>query len=347
MQQRAAAGSRDPWLDNARWLAGSLIVTIHIAAYWEFAELLEVQLLHSGTWILRVPLFALLLGFFSAERYSLKLVDTLARQLILPLAFFSAIHFGLSIIFEGEASFNPSNPEFTLWFLYSAVLWRALLPLWLRIPWHGALALVASILSGFIPQDLSAWSLDRSITFFPYFVLGYWLANRGRPLLYRSPGKSILAIFVLAAFCTAAIYLTVLTDAITRPDFRLNSAYSGDFLQQLSQAGTRLFLVGFGLTAVIAALYLIPRRRIPVISYLGSGGFYIYMLHAPIAYVLQQTRVLPSVLEVVGFGGLVAFSFALAAVLASKPIRYLTRPLVQPRLAWLRGDPDNKAAQKT
>lgn len=339
--------TRDPWLDNARWLAGSLIVVIHIAAYWEFAELIEVQLLHSGTWILRVPLFALLLGFFSSGSYSTKLVDNLTRQLILPLVFFTAIHFALGAVFEDEVGFNPANPEFTLWFLYSAILWRALLPLWLRIPWSGAFAVAVSVISGFIPQDLGAWSLDRSITFFPYFVLGYWLTNRGRPLLKRTAGKTILASLVVTAFCLTAVYLTVLTETLSRPEFRLNSIYSGDLAEQLSLAGNRLFLVGFGMVAVFAALYLVPRGRIRVISYLGSGGFYIYLLHAPIAYVLQQSRVLPGILEAVGFGGLVAFSFALAALLASKPVRFLTRPIVQPKLAWLRPHAKKQSAQKT
>jgi peptidoglycan/LPS O-acetylase OafA/YrhL len=328
--------TRDPWLDNARWLAGSLIVTVHIAAYWKFADLLEAQLLHSGTWILRVPLFALLLGFFSASHYSKKLADNLARQLILPLIFFTAIHFALSSHFEGELAFNPANPEFTLWFLYSAVFWRALLPIWLRIPWHGVWAVLAAVLIGFIPQDFGAWSLDRSVTFFPYFLLGHWLAHSGRPLLNRSRGKTVLAVALLAAFSSLSIYLTVLTDTISRPEFRLNFVYSGELAQQLAFATNRLFLIGFGLAAVIAALYLVPRRRISVISYLGSGGFYIYLLHAPIAYILQKTGVLPQLLEVVGFGGIVLLSFILAALLASKPIRFLTRPLVQPRLSWLR-----------
>jgi fucose 4-O-acetylase-like acetyltransferase len=337
---------RDPWLDNARWLAGSLIVTVHIAAYWEFAELLEVQLLHSGTWILRVPLFALLLGIFSTGRYSVKLADNLARQLILPLAFFTAIHLSLVAIFEQQLRFDPANPEFTLWFLYSAVLWRALLPIWLRIPWNPALAVAASVLSGFVPQDLGAWSLDRSITFFPYFVIGYWLANRGRGMLDRSPLKTLVAAFTLVSFCLTAVYLTVYTETMTRPEFRLNSVYSGDILEQLSLAGNRLFLLAFGLLAVVSALYLVPRRRMLLISYLGSGGLYIYLLHAPIAYVLQQTRVLPAVLDAVGFGGLVVFSFALAAALASKPVRFLTRPLVQPRLAWLRSGTKDRTSQK-
>ena len=339
--------TRDPWLDNARWLAGSLIVTVHIAAYWEFAELIEVQLLHSGTWILRVPLFALLLGFFSAGRYSVKLIDTLSRQLLLPLVFFTAIHLALVAVFEGEFSFNPANPEFTLWFIYSAILWRALLPLWLKIPWNAAIAVAASVAAGFIPQDLGAWSLDRSISFFPYFVLGYWLANRGRPLLNRSLGKTALSIVVLAAFALLAIYLTVITQSLSRPEFRLNFVYPGSFAEQLPYAANRLFLVVFGLAAVIAALYLVPRRRIPLISYLGSGGFYIYLLHSPIAYILQQTRVLPGILEVIGFGGLVLMSFALAAILASKPVRFISSPLVQPKLLWLRRLAGDPAAQKT
>ena len=297
--------------------------------------MLEAQLLHSGTWILRVPLFALLLGFFSASNYSKKLADNLARQLILPLVFFTAIHFALSSHFEGELTFNPANPEFTLWFLYSAVFWRALLPIWTRIPWYGVWAVLVAVLVGFIPQDLGAWSLDRSVTFFPYFLLGYWLAHSGRPLLNRSRGKTVLAVLLLSGFSAAAIHLTVFTDTISRPEFRLNFVYAGELAEQLAFASNRLFLIGFGLAAAIAAIYLVPRRRIPIISYLGSGGFYIYLLHAPVAYILQKTGVLPELMEVLGYGGMVLLSFLLAALLASKPIRVLTRPLVQPRLSWL------------
>ena len=41
----------------------------------------------------------------------------------------------------------------------------------------------------------------------------------------------------------------------------------------------RAGVLGAGLVVALCFVRLVPRRRLPVISYLGSGGLYVYPLH--------------------------------------------------------------------
>jgi peptidoglycan/LPS O-acetylase OafA/YrhL len=90
-----------------------------------------------------------------------------------------------------------------------------------------------------------------------------------------------------------------------------------------------------GMIVALSVIRLIPRRRLPVITYLGAGGLYIYLLHPLVLRPLHERDVFDGVGSPAGLLGAVCLATLLSAALASPPLRWLTRPLIQPSVPWL------------
>lgn len=90
-------------------------------------------------------------------------------------------------------------------------------------------------------------------------------------------------------------------------------------------------------TTAMAALYLAPRKHIPVISYVGASGFTIYLLHGLVLQILRHYGLTMSADEYRAwkFPLLVLQGFVLALILCSAPVRRLAQPLVRPNANWL------------
>lgn len=72
-----------------------------------------------------------------------------------------------------------------------------------------------------------------------------------------------------------------------------------------------------------------------MVSYLGSGGLYIYLFHPLLIRAMRRSIGTDWVGPWHEQLALVVMAVLAAALLASKPVRWLTRPLIQPKLAWL------------
>jgi fucose 4-O-acetylase-like acetyltransferase len=88
-----------------------------------------------------------------------------------------------------------------------------------------------------------------------------------------------------------------------------------------------------GMLVALSVVRLVPGRRLPFVTYLGSGGLYIYLLHPLVLRPLTAADVPARLDSWPEQAGLVVAAVLVSAVLASPPVRRLTRHVVQPRLA--------------
>ncbi len=329
-QQRDA---RDPGWDNLRFAAGALVVVMH-AADPILADRDGLRWLHIATWALRVPLFAVLAGYFSsAAPLTRRRGGLLVESLVVPYVALQALSALEIWAMSGYAWPDEVKARtWTMWFLVSLLVWRLALPYLARLRHPLSASVVAAVLAGYLPlTEIALFEFSRNVCFLPFFLLGWRLREGGLDEL-RSRLSRRAAWTVLGVTFAAAWPLTRLLDVEW---LKMRAPYAQAAGEQLAAShawAVRGAILLGGMLVVLSAIRLVPRRRLPFVTCLGAGGLYIYLLH-PLALRPLNAADVPARFDSwPDQGALVLATMLLAAALASPPVRRLTRPLVQPRL---------------
>ena len=121
-----------------------------------------------------MPLFVLISGFFSKpNKLSLS-------SIVKPLIIFQIINVLLLFILDGKLGWSfLLIPYWTLWYLLSLIFWRIILryipPQLLNRPYLvlGLAFILALFVGTFLPYG-RILSIQRTISFFPFFMMGYY-----------------------------------------------------------------------------------------------------------------------------------------------------------------------------
>lgn len=97
----------------------------------------------------------------------------------------------------------------------------------------------------------------------------------------------------------------------------------------------RLLVLASAAALVLCLLRLMPRRRLPLISALGAGGFTIYLLHPLVIMPFREQGWISRVNTPVEIVGLVLCAVLLTMTLGSPPVRRLVQPLTRPSIGWM------------
>ncbi|MGP4113309.1 acyltransferase family protein [Streptomyces sp. 4N509B] len=335
---------RDPRWDNLRFLAGTGVLLIHVTESFPVDEGGDgLHWLYLATWAMRIPLFALLAGYFSsATPLSRRGVRRLAEAVLVPYLAVLLLAW-LEIRLMGAAGgaglwdMGIHNAAWTLWFLLALFLWRLALPYLARLRYPVTTAVVVALVAGYLPIDPLPFAMSRAIAFLPFFLLGWRLregtllpALRARRRLTGGAAAVVLAATGGAAWLARErVDREWLTFRETYEELGVPLPVAFDWLVRCG------VLLG-GMAVALSLVRLFPRRRLPFVTYLGSGGLYIYLLHGFLLRPLNAAGVMDW-----ARGGLAAQALlvvlcvAASAALASPPVRRLTMPIVQPRLLRL------------
>lgn len=319
---------RDPWPDNVRILAAIAICSIHFADKVRQPED-SLTLLWFLLWGARVPVFVLIAGYFSKAVYSKRLFESLVRNVAVVFVVFTVINGLINVLFGKEWRFPFADPYLGLWFLVSLVIWRVALPVIVKIPYYFVWSILAAAGFGFLDSLIEIWPITRTFSYLPMFLVGYWLSTRPdfRMKLHTKSFRLGAIAFIAASW--VVIYLNFTDWKTSR--FGMKWAYNGDTEQMVFQMFMRLLVIAFGVLFAFAVMSLVPRGKIPVVSALGSGSFYVYLLHPLIIRILDNLGVFEHVNTMWEKIILLVFAIALALFLASPPVRKVFRPLIQPR----------------
>lgn len=325
---------RNPWFDNARWLAGSLVVVIHMNQGFQVGGRhgTLIDWWHQMAHPMRLPLFAILVGYFTHVTLKPRDYHNLIRSVIIPLTLVSSAWILMRWYYTGTLRWSPVQPQPTLWFLYGVIVWRAAAPYLWRVRYPLVLAVLASMFAP-LHDDIGHFQVLQIVSMSPFVVIGMKLRHERNWLEKRTPTRTAVAI---ALVVTWIVVSGVAWWFHSRHLLPLNMAtpYTALFTP-LQAIVIRGVLIAVMASVALATLYLMPRRRVPIISYVGAGGFTIYLLHGFVIHLVNYNfplwtdRSIPH--QILG----VVAAFALALVLGSKPVRVLVRPIVQPKVNWL------------
>jgi fucose 4-O-acetylase-like acetyltransferase len=326
-------GTRQTWIDQSRWVAIVLVVVGHAVGMLRNDSALALTI-SNYVYMFHIPVLVVLAGWgaknLQADGSGLSKIT---RQLIAPYIVFQLIAFLFNFIFEGT---NPSwtfvEQTFGLWFLVALALWRLIGPWFRGVRYALLISVVLSLLAGLTPSIGGFLSLSRVLFFLPMFLVGPWLVDRISE--WRGdPRFRALGLVVLSTGLAAVI---VFGENFWRLPFLGNLSYESLEVSDAEGMLWRLLAMGSGLLMAAGFMLALPGQPSAptgIGNFVADAGrytMYPYLLHLPLLTVIGATPFEDMGHPTLRTAVFVAVATILCLVTVWRPVRFLTRPLVEP-----------------
>lgn len=323
---------RDPFFDNAKFLAIVLVVIGHA---WEPLKdgSHTMRSAYLFVYTFHMPVFIFMAGYFS-RRFTTgsNKAQKLVAGVVVPYLLFDAAYAAFRTVAADETFVLSSlAPYWITWFLAALLFWRLSTPVWQRIRWPLLVAVAISLLAGTqdVPQQLA---LSRTLGFLPFFVLGLTVKDEHLRLLRKPWARVAGAGVLICAMATAY----VAGPHMSGEWIYYRESYEALNVSPLVGIAMRLAMLCCGTLASAAFLSLVPSRR-TVFTALGATTMYVYVLHGFFVHGASYAGLydIPGVVTPLGAILVTLACVPLAFALASPPVRATLRWAVEPRLNWL------------
>lgn len=327
---------RDARLDNAKFVLIALVVVGH--AIEPLRDYGPASALYYWIYFFHMPAFILISGYLSRSfDASSRRVEKLVVSLAVPYLIFWSIH---QLIYGVERGGLPDSlsvlrPTWTLWFLVALFMWRLTVPVWQRLRWPVAVAVLISVFASTTDLGGGTLAMGRVLSFLPFFVMGLSLRREHFALL----DKVWTRILSVAVLVSTAVLAVPISDRLSRDWlFWKDSLTDRDIDPIMPSMGIRLAFMGLALAMTIAVLALTPKRRMWFTS-LGAYTLFVYLGHSVALIVLKATPWYEEMGGAVGLALSIALAIGLTLLLCTPWVRRAMQWAVEPRLTWLlRGD---------
>ena len=228
-----------------------------------------------------MPAFVFISGFFSHLENPKYFYNSISRFLVPYLL----INTAEQLLTSNQI--DPSTSMWALWYLLSMFWWRALLPYAKNVRFSFFVFLIAALLAGKIDKIGYAFSLSRTICFFPYFLAGYLVRSKKQKWVFTIRKSIILPLFVVSSMCV--IFLVYKNCSLEI--FTMRNSYSAVGLTFITGLALRLLTYVLGFTAILAFLSVLPDNKCRI-STIGRYTYPVYILHAVILLAVKRSGIL-------------------------------------------------------
>lgn len=259
---------RDERIDSVKYWLVVLVIAGHVFMRSEFSELNSCVVTWKWIYIFHMPLFIFISGYFSRKKKKAELTASIWK-LLEPLIVFQALTLLPRFIVKGFSFSAILTPWYVLWYLLSLIYWRLLIQIIPdRILNNTKLILIVtfcvSILAGFLPFGRFL-SIQRTLSFMPFFFLGYYM--RGKNIYLPKKYKPLSFLFLISVIAVPLFFPQFLGDLCHADPY--GSAYG---------ALKRMFTFGLAVLMSVAFINVCPNK--PWIARQGRLTMQYYIYHA-------------------------------------------------------------------
>ncbi len=315
------ARQRSASVDNVRALLMVLVVVGHLIEVLPFSG---SDYLSAAIYSFHMPAYAFVGGL------CFKRGRNVFREAIFPYLLFQVV-FCIGSVLHPEASgpLQFTTPDRSLWYLVAYAFWcLAAGCLRLEGKWGMAavgVSLVVALAIGY-EQSVGAYlALSRTICFFPFFLAGACIRENGfekfESFVAQGPGWRWGAVVLAVAF---QALLVAQHDKVNMEYFYMSSGYGVG--GSLAIRATTMLQAA----VMILALFLVmPRKELPVISYVGKHPMPVYLLERFTVKVFTNSGNLFALLPGSNLIWLPVLTVAIVLVYTSKPVVYLFNKFIR------------------
>lgn len=304
---------RDAYFDNAKLFLMILVVFGHL-----FQPFIETKGIYSDLYYFiftfHMPAFILISGYFAKGKP--KPLKKLVKKLLLPYIFFQLIYSAYYTVIglQESFSFSITTPQWSLWFLLSLFCWNCMLYLCQRFSIKQVLigSIIVALIVGYIPFFGRFLAVQRTLTFFPYFMVGYALPASWIAKIKTAPKKWV----AVALF--AGIFVLIETNDFINKYWVFGSKPYEDYMNHPLLGGPqRMIFFVLGLAGIMAFFMLVPKGQY-FFSKWGKNTLTVYLLHGFLVKGLRALGVNDMEMGAWGVAALFLLSVLFTAALSSE-----------------------------
>lgn len=329
---------RDYWYDNAKAFLIVCVVVGHLANGTFSTATNWVVDLQRFIYVFHMPVFMIISGRFAKKRIDRGDWITVISKMVIPYIIFQTAFLVLfSALAATPGKFNYFNPLFGLWYFFNVAIYSLVTPHLKKFKWLFPVSLVAAVLVGFAGTTLFG-GFHRIVAFYPFFLFGYYTAGMKFDFCKKIPFR-IVCYIAFGAFgfymlrhslehswglmCMNQNYAEIIKDMARR----------GQDWSMLEAVGHCVLRYVVGFASFFMVMGMMPTKKW-FFSFIGTNTVYVYVLHSILIIILRELDADYDLLRILTNKWLlIAYCFSgvpLSFILASKPVRKLTRFFVEP-----------------
>ncbi len=325
--------TRDSWYDNAKAFLIVCVVIGHLANGIFSTSTDWVVALQKFIYVYHMPVFMIITGRFAKSRIDRNDWPAVINKVIVPyIVLQTAMAVFYSALGKSVSGFSYFNPLFGLWYLLNAGVYSLITPHLKKIKWLLPVSFVVAIVVG-CSMGRPFGAFYRLFTFYPFFLFGYYTKNFDFSFCKKIPFR----IFSYACFIVMGLYVLKHQRDVSFELMCINKLWS--FISEdmgWSAAETAINIVlryAVGIFSFFMVMGMMPTKK-QFFSYIGTNSSYVYVLHLFLIVALREIDENNDILRILtDKWRLLIYCFSgvpIAFILASKPVRKLTRFLVEP-----------------
>lgn len=321
---------RDIYFDNLKFVLILLVVVGHFIEPFNFE--LTTGAVYQWIYSFHMPLFIFVSGYFckniSYPKYYVNLVSTL----LVPYIIFQTLYtlFDYYTLGLERLNFTYFYPYWILWFLFSMMLWKKLLPYLLILKYPLAICIVISLMMGYALDVGYYASISRTLYFFPFFMMGLYFKREWLDTLKTRRNQ----IISLAALVLGFTLMYILSPVMHTSWFFGSLPYVEFGIDTWYAAGYRLMTYVFTICMGLAVLIMVPGSRLPF-TRMGEHTMYVFLLHGFLVKTMLHYGWFEAFDSALGKVLLVVIGTAVTFTLSSSWIKRGFRWIVEPNVQFL------------
>ena len=329
--------ARDYWFDNVKAFLIICVFVGHLANGTFSTATWWVRALQNFIYVFHMPAFMVVSGRFAKKRVDKGDWITVVSKMVVPYIIYQTAFLVIfSALKDTPSKFSYMSPLFGLWYFITVAVYTIVTPYLKKFKWLFPASLFAALAVGFSLGTLYG-GFHRIVCFYPFFLFGYYTAGMSFDFCKKIPFRllsfamfGVVGIYVLLNFKYkwSAISWDLL--CMNKTYWYVADAKSWSLLQTLDHTVLR-YIMGFA--GFFMVLGIMPTKKW-FFSYVGKHSVYVYVLHCMLIVVLREVDENYDILRVLtDKWRLLIYCFSgvpLSFILASKPVRKLTRWFVAP-----------------
>lgn len=325
---------RDYWYDNAKAFLIVCVVIGHLANGIFSTSKPWVVALQEFIYVYHMPAFMVISGRFAKKRIDRGDWVTVVSKVLVPYLIFQTLMLVVySVMKATPEKFNYFSPLFGLWYFLNIAVYSLITPFLKKFKWLFPASLAAALLVGFGFGTLYG-AFHRIVCFYPFFLFGYYTYKFDFSFCKKIPFRivsyiafALIGLYVLKNVKTVSFELLCMNKTYAF----ISNKYDWTMLETLGHTVLRYL---FGFIGFFIVMGMMPTKK-QFFSYIGIHSVYVYVLHCFLIVLLREFDEDYDILRVLTNKWLLlAYCFSgipLSFILASKPVRSLTRYFVEPK----------------
>lgn len=264
---------RDYVFDNLKALLIILVVFGHIIEYFGLCGIfLKIK---GIIYVFHMPFFIFISGYFSKNIE--KSENKAIKNILIPFFIFNTIYMIMTnnniINYEKAISINIFKAMYLYWYLLSLFFWKMLTKYVTKLKFPILLLFLVNLYIGLIDEANRFLSISRTIAFFPFFMLGYYIHEEHIEKIRKVSKKIIIPLLIILLTITFILSNNIINVEL----FKNAQSYHISGVRNLKGMAVRCFqfIVAIGIS--ICLINLISANN-NLMSKIGQKTITIYIL---------------------------------------------------------------------